>query len=113
MTDEHPVQEPGQPLPPGYPPYAAYPPYPAYAYPPRVNVYAILALVFSAMIFPPVGIVLGYKARRQIAQTGERGSELATAGIVVGWIFPCIYGLFFIVWCGFMGAAIVSSGNGG
>jgi hypothetical protein len=52
------------------------------------------------VVFPPVGIWLGYQARKQIAQTGERGGELATAGIVIGWIYTGLFGLFFIVWCG-------------
>jgi uncharacterized protein DUF4190 len=99
MTDLPPPHEPagapGQP----YPPYP--PPYP---YSPPINMYAILALVFGAMVFPPLGIYFGYKARRQIAETGERGSELATAGLMVGWVFTAFYLLFFVVWCAFAGS---------
>lgn len=106
MTDQPPTQQPPQvPGPPGHPPY------PPYAYPP-INMYAILALVFGAMVFPPLGIYFGGKAKKQIAQTGERGVELATAGLVVGWIFTAIYGLFVLVWCGVVGTMIVSSGTG-
>lgn len=68
--------------------------------PPPLNTYALLSLIISLAVFPPVGIWLGYQARKQIAHTGERGGELATAGIVVGWIFTSLYALFFIVWCG-------------
>lgn len=97
---------------PGQPPYPGYPPYPPpYMYLPSMNVYAILSLVFAAMVFPPVGVFLGYKARKQIAQTGERGSELATAGIVVGWILTCLYGLFFVIWCAFVGVALLGLGG--
>jgi hypothetical protein len=32
------------------------------------------------------GIVTGYVAKRQIRETGEEGSGLATAGVVLGWV---------------------------
>lgn len=108
MTDQPPTQQPPQV--PG--PTPGHPPYPPYAYSPPVNMYAILALVFGAMVFPPLGIYFGNKAKKQIAQTGERGVELATAGLVVGWIFTAIYGLFVLVWCGVVGTMIVGSSVG-
>ncbi len=112
MTDQMPTpQEPGgAPGPtPGQPQYPPYPPHPPYAYSPPINMYAILALVFAVMVFPPVGIYFGYKAKQQIAQTGERGIELAAAGLVVGWIFTALYVLFFIVWCGLAGTMFARS----
>jgi hypothetical protein len=83
----------------GQPPYP--PPYPPYGYQPPINMYAILALVLGAAVFPPLGIYFGYKAKEQIAQTGERGTELATAGLVIGWIFTALYAVFMVIWCGF------------
>jgi hypothetical protein len=47
---------------------------------------AILSLVF-AFVFWPLGIVFGHMARRQIRRTGEGGAGLATAGLVLGYIF--------------------------
>jgi hypothetical protein len=76
-----------------------YPPPPPYAAP--INMYAILALVFGVFVFPPLGIYFGSKAKQQIAVTGERGAELATAGYVVGWIFTGLIALMFLVWCAF------------
>ncbi|WP_249713835.1 DUF4190 domain-containing protein [Rhizomonospora bruguierae] len=90
----------------GPPPYAPYA-YP-FPYPAPYNTYSILALVFAVAVFPPLGIYFGRKARQQIAQTGERGSELATVGIVVGWVFTSIYGLFILLWCG-MAATMFAS----
>lgn len=110
MTDQPPTQQPPpamNPVP-GHPPY---PPYPPYAYPAPFNTYAILALVFGAMVFPPLGIYFGSKAKGQIAQTGERGVELATAGVVVGWIFTALYGVVFLAWCG-MAAVMLGSAPG-
>ena len=54
----------------------------------RVNRLAVWSLVLSVIMLGGLGsiagIVLGVKARRRIQQTGERGSGLAMAGIVVG-----------------------------
>jgi hypothetical protein len=33
-----------------------------------------------------LALIFGYLARRQIAERGESGAGLATAGIVLGWI---------------------------
>ncbi len=50
---------------------------------------AIAALIFS-LVFAPIGVVLGYVARRQIKRTGEGGRGLATAALIIGWIFTSI-----------------------
>jgi F0F1-type ATP synthase membrane subunit c/vacuolar-type H+-ATPase subunit K len=49
------------------------------------NVYAILAFVF-AFLFWPVAIPLGHSARKQIARTGEQGSGLALAALVISYV---------------------------
>lgn len=59
------------------------------------NVMAILSLVF-AFVFSPVGIALGHIAKKQIRQTGEQGNGLATAGLVLSYIFT-ILGILWIV----------------
>ncbi len=107
---------PGQPSatpPPGYPPYGHPPPpgYPGYGYPPPYpypyvvqppwNTYAILSLVFAFAVFAPLGIYFGTKAKEQIAQTGERGIELANIGVIAGWILTCLLAAFLVVWCAF------------
>lgn len=90
--------------PPGYaypPPGHVYPPPPyGYVVAPSYNTYAILAVVFAFAVFAPLGIFFGYKARDQIARTGERGIELAKVGIIGGWVLTCVQGAFLIVWCG-------------
>ena len=56
------------------------------------NKYAIMSLVFSCIAFfifgylCIAGIILGYKAKNEIAQTNEKGKGLATAGIVIGYV---------------------------
>lgn len=57
---------------------------------------AILSLVF-AFVFAPLGIVFGHIAKRQIRRTGEQGSGLATAGLVLGYIFTIIMIVSWIV----------------
>jgi hypothetical protein len=118
MTEQPPPDQPrpGEPAPPpfqqshptqpgqaGYAPY----PYPPYPHSPPINTYAILSLVLGAAVFPPLGIYFGRKAKTQIAQTGERGAELATAGIVVGWVLTAFFGVLLLVWCGLVGTAIL------
>jgi hypothetical protein len=79
---------------------------PSYPAPPygygsgRTNGLAIASLVCSlgglvTCISAPVGVVLGHIARRQIRATGEEGSGMATAGLVVGYIFT-VLGLLMI-----------------
>ena len=107
----------GYPPPPGAPPGGtppgAYPP-PGAGYPPagpppgaRTNVMAILALVF-AFVFAPAGIVLGHVAKKQIRETGEQGGGLATAGLVLSYIFTVGY---VIGCCGWLTALIFTGGR--
>lgn len=84
-----------------------YPPQPPYGQPPGTNIMAILSLVF-AFVFAPVGIVLGHIAKRQIKQTGEQGEGLATAGLVLSYIFT---GLTLIACCIGVIAIFASSGS--
>jgi len=97
---------------PGYPGQPAYPGYgaPMYAAPStQTNTMAILSLVF-AFVFAPLAIVFGHMARKQISQSGEQGSGLATAGLILGYIFT---GLI-VLWCGglvILGLVATSSGT--
>lgn len=52
--------------------------------PPRPMNSLAIAAIFVAAGFGPIGIVLGFMARRQIKRTGERGLGVATAAIFVG-----------------------------
>ena len=78
---------------------------------PPYNVYAILSVIFSLLVFPPVGIFLGYKAKEEIARTGERGIELAKVGIIAGWVLAALQVLLLLFWCGmvlmFIGTGVV------
>jgi len=67
-------------------------PAPGVTYP---NVMSILSLVF-AFVFPPLGIVFGHIAKKQIRRTGEAGSGFATAGLVLGYIFTVLWILYVI-----------------
>ncbi len=92
--EPYPPQEPYQPQQPyqqpqfqQQPQYQYQPPgYPQPMVTARTNTMAILSLVF-AFVFWPVGIVFGHMARRQIRQTGENGAGLATAGLVISYLF--------------------------
>ncbi|MGK5737926.1 DUF4190 domain-containing protein [Micromonospora sp. URMC 103] len=60
------------------------------------NVMAILSLVF-AFVFSPAGIVLGHIAKKQIQRTGEQGGGIATAGLVLSYIFTILGVLGFLL----------------
>jgi hypothetical protein len=86
------------------------PQYSGAGYPPQsssTNVMAILSLVF-AFVFAPVGIVLGHIAKKQIKERGEQGSGLATAGLVLSYIFT---GLTLAFCCIGVIAAIATDGS--
>lgn len=53
---------------------------------PPTNTMAILSLVF-AFVFSPLAIVFGHMAKKQIKERGEGGDGLATAGLVLGYLF--------------------------
>ena len=63
----------------GQPPFGQ-PPYPQSS---GTSPLAIGALI-SAFLCSPLGIVLGFVAKNQIAKTGQGGNGLATAAIVIG-----------------------------
>ncbi|HWC13331.1 MAG TPA: DUF4190 domain-containing protein [Actinomycetota bacterium] len=59
----------------------------------RTNGKAIASLVLGIVgvtgipfVASVVAIILGYMARTEIAQRGEEGRGLATAGIILGWV---------------------------
>jgi curved DNA-binding protein CbpA len=75
--------------------------------PPRTNPLAIASLVLSlcgliTCFTAPIGAVMGHVAHKQIAQTGEQGEGMATAGIVVGWLLTAL---------GCCGIALAASGG--
>jgi hypothetical protein len=98
----------GQPQPPYAQPQSPYAqPYPAAA---PTNTMAILSLVF-AFVFAPLGIVFGHMAKKQIRERGEGGDGLATAGLVLGYIFSGIYLVLCCVY-GIIAIAAINSGAG-
>ena len=58
----------------------------------RSNSNAILALVlsivgiFTCPIASIAGIIIGDKAKKEIAETGEQGEGMAQAAVVIGWV---------------------------
>ena len=46
----------------------------------------VLGILWIYWIGSVLALIFGYQARKQIAERGESGAGLATAGIVLGWI---------------------------
>jgi uncharacterized membrane protein len=78
------------------------PSHPAYRSP-GTNSLAVASLVFGVAEFFTAGltaipaVVLGHKARRQIRMTGEQGSGMATAGLILGWTAIGLFALLVAV----------------
>lgn len=87
-------------FPPAAPP--AFLPPPAVPPAPRLNDLAALSLTCGvaglAFVFPAVpAIVLGHKARSQIAAGGGSGERAATAGLVLGWLVVSLWTVALLV----------------
>ncbi|NII49843.1 DUF4190 domain-containing protein [Frigoribacterium endophyticum] len=64
-------------------------PYGAAGAPVKTNVLAIVGIILAFFV-PLVGVILGFVARSQIKRTGEKGSGLALAAIIIGLAFIVI-----------------------
>lgn len=93
-----PPPPPYQQPPPGYQQQYGYPGYPQAA---GTNGMAIASMVLGILWLYWIGsilaLVFGYVAKSQIRQTGQSGSGMATAGIVLGWIGVGFLVLFIIL----------------
>lgn len=111
-------QQPGhsQPYGQGYPQQ-----YPGYGYPaPANNTLAIISLVagiagltvlpFLASI---AAVITGHMARRQIAERGEGGSGMATAGLITGYVGIALAVLGVILVIAFWGAWVAAVNTSG
>lgn len=52
----------------------------------RYNVLAIVAFVTSLLGFAFISSIMGHIAMNQIKTTGEKGRELALAGVIIGYV---------------------------
>ena len=66
--------------------------------PPRTNTLALVSLVagIASYVFLPfvgalVAVITGHMARGQIRQTGEGGSGLALAGLILGYVHLALF----------------------
>ncbi|MGH3566184.1 MAG: DUF4190 domain-containing protein [Pseudonocardia sp.] len=46
----------------------------------------VLGIIWIYWIGSILALIFGYQARKQIAERGDAGGGLATAGIVLGWV---------------------------
>lgn len=68
------------------------------------NGLAIASFVTSLVGLTILGIIFGHISKSQIKQTGQGGSGLATAGLVIGYIFFAIQFFWLLVFVGLAGA---------
>ena len=55
----------------------------------------IVGLIVAGIILGIVALVLGTRAKKEIAQTGQGGAGMATAGVVLG-IVDIVLGIVFV-----------------
>jgi hypothetical protein len=75
----------------------------------KTNVLAIVSLVTSILGFSLVGIITGHIGLSQIKKTGEAGSGLAIAGLVIGYISLAAV----VLWIFIFGAALIGAALSG
>ena len=63
---------------------------------PSTNGLAIASFVTSLFGLTILAVIFGHVAKSQIARTGQGGGGLATAGLVIGYIFLVIQVFFFL-----------------
>ena len=81
-------------------PYSQQPYGAGYAAPRPTNILAIISLVASILGISIGGIIMGHIARAQIKRTGDNGSGLALAGLIVGYVgfaFGVIAFIFYLI----------------
>lgn len=69
---------------------------PAVQSPDRTNPFAITAMILGIIGGSVLAIAFGFIAKSQIRRTGERGSGMATAGIVLGFVWAAAILAYFI-----------------
>jgi preprotein translocase subunit SecG len=54
---------------------------------------------FACCVLWIMALVFGYRARREIAASmgGQSGTGMATAGIVLGWVWAVLTALYFVL----------------
>jgi hypothetical protein len=88
---------------------------PVPAGPPRTNPMAVASMIcgvgelFTFGLTSIPALILGYKARGQIRQTGEAGDGLAMTGLILGWVAVVLWLLF---WAGVLVAGVALGGHG-
>lgn len=68
------------------------------------NTTAVLSLVFGLFGSGIIAVVLGHVARGQIRRSGERGSGMATAGLILGYVAIVVYVGLTIAYVVFIGS---------
>jgi Domain of unknown function (DUF4190) len=66
-------------------------------------IFGIVSWLICPIVASLVAVITGHSARSQIQRTGEGGSGMAMAGLVLGYINLGIVGLFLLFWLLFFG----------
>jgi Domain of unknown function (DUF4190) len=64
----------------------------------RTNTMAIVSLIMAFVMPLPLGIIFGHMAKSQIRRSGEQGSRMANAALVISYAFTVLT----VAWVAFM-----------
>ncbi|MFI6514501.1 DUF4190 domain-containing protein [Spirillospora sp. NPDC050679] len=83
---------------------------------PPTNSMATAALIcgiagFFCGIAAPLAIIFGHMAQSQIKRTGEGGSGMAVAGLILGYIVTVFTVIILVIYFGLFAALLSSSGG--
>ncbi|MEZ5144011.1 MAG: DUF4190 domain-containing protein [Acidimicrobiales bacterium] len=72
---------------------------------------AVLSWLFCPLILAVVGVVVGRKAQREIAESGgtQGGEGLAKAAVIISWINIGFYVFFGLIWLAIVVVALLGS----
>lgn len=62
----------------------------------RINPFALTSMILGILGGTLLAVIFGHVAKAQIRRTGERGSGMATAGLVLGYLWTVMYVIYFI-----------------
>lgn len=62
----------------------------------RINPFALTSMIIGILGGTLLAIIFDHLAKAQIRRTGERGSGMATAGLVLGYLWTALLVIYFI-----------------
>ncbi|QCB99009.1 DUF4190 domain-containing protein [Arthrobacter sp. PAMC25564] len=63
----------------------------------RTNIFALTSMILGFLGGTVLAIIFGHVAKSQIRRTGERGTGMATAGLILGYFWTSLL-IIYVIW---------------